>query len=40
MLIRFRSKTDDSPSAVKPSAPYHVVIVPASALPFDFIQVQ
>ena len=39
MMIRFRTKTDDSASAVKPSAPYHVVIVPTSDLPFDFIQV-
>jgi anti-sigma factor RsiW len=39
IYIRFRVKTDESASAVKPTDPYHIVIVPASDLPYTFTQV-
>ncbi|MFA5138556.1 MAG: zf-HC2 domain-containing protein [Elusimicrobiota bacterium] len=39
IFIRFRVKTDESAGAVKPTDPYHVVIVPASDLPYTFTQV-
>jgi len=40
VVIRFRIRIDESASAPKPSAPYHVATVPASELPFDFVQVR
>ena len=39
LMIRYRTGTDTSPEAVKPSAPFHIVIVPKSDLPFSFVQV-
>lgn len=40
LFIRFRVKTDESPNAVKPTDPYHIVIVPVRDLPYTFTQVE
>ena len=39
IFIRFRVKTDESPGAVKPTDPYHIVIVPVRDLQYTFTQV-
>ncbi|MFH2202085.1 MAG: zf-HC2 domain-containing protein [Elusimicrobiota bacterium] len=39
LLVRYRTAVDEAKDAPVPSAPYHIVVVPRSDLPFTFIQV-